>query len=381
MAYFDNAATTFPKPEAVYEYMQAFYRSSGANAGRGRYALAQSAGALIRETRALLQELLHCPNKQVIFTPTATIALNIVLQGLLKIGIRNVYISPFEHNSVTRILHYYIEHYGISVHELYVDEKFNYDLERIKYQFESSRPELVIVSQASNVFGLIAPVEEIFKLAKAFDSYTVTDMSQTAGLIDTEVGLETFDFAIFAGHKTLYGPMGISGFVMNPGIKLEPILFGGTGFESANQDMPSSLPERYEMGTGNIMGMAGLKAALQWHREQGIARIWVRELEHRQRLVALLERYDFLRLVGNEPGQKYIGIVSCLFNGISADSAGEIFSDRGISVRTGLQCAPLAHKFLGTFPAGTIRFSVSYMTSEEDFEELEGALDSIAKDL
>ena len=381
MAYFDNAATTYPKPEIVYASMDQFYRLNGANAGRGRYNLAQSANALIGETRALVQELLHCPAKQVVFTPTATIALNIIIQGLICKGAQTIYISPFEHNAVTRTLHHFEEAGTISVHQLTVSHDMKYDLDRIRYQFESERPDLVIVSHASNVFGLIAPVTEICSLAKNFDATTVIDMAQTAGLVDCNLGLNVFDFAVFAGHKTLYGPTGISGFIMDPAIDLPPVIFGGTGFESANQNMPKSLPERYEMGTMNISGIAGLNAALKWGLDQGIEAIWEKEHEHRKKLIELLQEYWFIKIVGNYPGCNYVGIVSCLIEGISSDSAGEVFDRCGIAVRTGLQCAPLAHQFVGTHPAGTIRFSVGYFTSEDDFTELRQALDYIEENM
>lgn len=377
MAYFDNAATTFPKPNIVYEFMCDFYKNSGANAGRGHYGMAQSAGALIKDTRERIQKLLHCPAKQVVFTPTATIALNIIIQGLIKKGLRNIYISPFEHNAVTRTLHYFEEKGDIVVSKLHVNRDLGYDLERIRFQFDDIKPDLVIISHVSNVIGLVAPIEEIFAIAKEYKAYTVADMSQSAGLFDTNVGLNCFDFAVFAGHKTIYGPTGISGFVMNPTIVLEPVLFGGTGFESANQNMPMSLPERYEMGTGNIAGIAGLNAALKWLDKQGIGNIWALEMQHRKRLLEIINRYDFLKIVGNNDGQKFVGIVSCIMEGISSDSAGAIFDRFGISVRTGLHCAPLAHQFLGTYPAGTIRFSIGYFTSDEDFEALEEALDGI----
>lgn len=381
MAYFDNAATTFPKPEAVYTFMSDFYRNNGASAGRGNYGASISAGALIAETRLLLQELLHCQAKQVVFTPTATIALNIVLQGLIKMDVKAVYISPFEHNAVTRTLHAFEVSGQISVHKLMVSKSMVYDLERIRYQFEEKHPDLVVVSHASNVFGLISPVEEIFKLSKQFNSYTVVDMAQTAGLVDCNVGSNAIDFAVFAGHKTLYGPTGISGFVMKPEIKLPAVIFGGTGYESANQDMPFSLPERYEMGTMNLSGVAGLNAALKWLNDVSISSLREKEAQNRQRLLDILDDYWFIKVVGNFSHNEYVGIVSCLIDGISSDSAGKIFDEVGIAVRTGLQCAPLAHEFAGTYPAGTIRFSVSYFTTEQDFQDLVHALDYIEENL
>lgn len=381
MAYFDNAATTYPKPKEVYSFMDRFYRECGASVGRGHYSLSRSTAQMVAETRSLIQDLLHCPAKQVVFTPTATIALNMIIQGVINAGAKNIYISPFEHNAVTRTLHHYEKNGQISVYQLSVSQDLSYDLERIKYQFDANKPDFVIVSHASNVCGLVAPVEDIFSLAKKYSAITLVDMAQTAGLVDCNIGLTTFDFAVFAGHKTLYGPTGISGFVMNPEIKLPSVFFGGTGYESANQDMPDSIPEKFEMGTQNTSGLAGLNAALHWNRSQSIQEIWNREQEHRRRLLDLLSDYWFIQIIGNNPAQTYVGIVSCLIDGISSDSAAGIFDRCGISVRTGLQCAPLAHQFLETYPAGTIRFSVSYFSTDEDFEELRKALDFIEENL
>ena len=381
MAYFDNAATTWPKPDNVYMYMDSFYRQHGANVGRGNYAQAQSSGILVKNTRTQIQKLLHCPSKQVIFTPTATIALNIIIQGLCLTGKSNFYISPFEHNAVTRTLYHYEKIKQITVQQLTVHKDLQYDLQRIRYQFEAERPDVVIVSHASNTIGLISPVEEIFRLAKQYGAITVLDMAQTAALVDCNVGLSTFDFAIFDGHKTMYGPTGIAGFVMNPEIQLPAVLFGGTGYDSANQNMPDSLPERYEMGTLNIAGIAGLHAALDWHFKTSITTIFETEQQNRKKLLQILGEYNFMQIIGNVPGRPYVGIVSCLMQGISSDSAGSILAQQGISVRTGLHCAPLAHQFLGTYPAGTIRFSVSYFTADDDFDQLQRALDTIEDEL
>lgn len=381
MAYFDNAATTYPKPESVYQFMNDFYRSNGGSAGRGQYEIAMSAKGLIDETRQLICELLHCTSKQLVFEPSATIALNVIIQGVIEGGARNIFISPFEHNAVTRVLHHFEENGRIKVYKLAVDKNLYFDMARIKYQFDDVTPDFVIVSHASNVIGLVAPVEDIFILAKKYGAITLADMSQTAGLVDCNVGLDAFDFAVFAGHKTLLGPTGISGFVMKPDFDLQPVLFGGTGYDSANQNMPDSLPERYEIGTLNIQGVAGLNAAARWIKTQTVARLYEDEQEKRERLIGLLSRYEYLHIVGNESTAKYVGIVSCVMDDISSDSAGKIFSERGISVRTGLQCAPSVHEFLGTYPAGTIRFSVNSFTSEEDFVQLEEALESIEEEL
>ena len=381
MAYFDNAATTFPKPDIVYTYMDQYYRANGASAGRGNYENAASVSQLVLDTRHRIQQLLTCPAKQVIFMPTATIALNVIIQGLLHGEKKTVYITPFEHNAVTRILHHFEVSQETKVYQLKVDSHLHYDMDAINEQFAECKPDILIMSHASNVCGLIAPVEKLSILAKQYGATVIVDMAQTAGLVSCNTGLETIDFAVFAGHKTLYGPTGISGFVMRPDAFLNPVLFGGTGFDSANQDMPVSLPERFEMGTLNSVGIAGLNAALKWIDETGVEVIREREQVNRQKLLELLSRYDFIHPVGITTDAEYVGVVSVLVDGISSDSCGSVFDRLDISVRTGLQCAPMAHQFLGTYPAGTVRFSVGYFTSEDDFSELRRALDYIAENI
>ena len=381
MAYFDNAATTFPKPETVYQSMDQFQRQTGGSFGRGNYEFSNSAKGMVDDTRKAIKQLLHCPAKQVVFEPSATISLNIIIQGIIQKGARNIYISPFEHNAVTRTLHHYKKRGQIKVEELAVDQKLNFDIQRIRFQFETTPPDFVIASHASNVIGLVAPVEEIFSLAKEFHAITLLDMAQTAGLVDLDIGKEIFDFAVFAGHKTLLGPTGISGFVMKTGIALEPVFFGGTGFDSANQDMPTSLPERFEFGTMNSVGIAGLNASVKWILQQGVDALAAAEAENRNKLLTLLREYDYVSIIGDIDGRDYVGIVSCVIDDISSDIAGQLFSERNIAVRTGLHCAPNAHKFLKTFPAGTIRFSENSFTTDEDFEVLREALEDINDNL
>ena len=381
MAYFDNASTTFPKPEIVYSEMERFYRSNGTSVGRGHYEKAVSTGEMIKDTRKKIQALLRCPAKQVVFTATATIALNMILQGLMSAKKQTVYITPFGHNAVTRTLHHLEQIGDVNIIQLMLNDDLQYDMVAIEAQFKRVPPDILVMSHASNVCGLVTPVEKLSILGKHYGATVVIDMAQTAGLISCNTGLETIDFAVFAGHKTIYGPTGVSGFVMKPEIQLKPILFGGTGFESANQDMPVSIPERYEMGTLNSVGIAGLNAALGWIDEIGIEKIREAEREKRKRLLDLLAKYEYVHIIGEKPDNDYIGVVSILIDGISSDSCGSIFDRLGISVRTGLQCAPLAHQFLGTYPAGTIRFSISYFTTDADFVELEQALDYIAENI
>ena len=376
--YFDNAATTFPKPECVYSSMDSFYRKHGGNAGRGQYKLAAESSKIIFETRGFIQKILCSPNKDVIFAPSATVALNMVIQGLLADEKKKtVYISPFEHNSVTRVLHHFEKVGKICVRQLFVSPDFEYDIEKINAQFAEIPPDIVIVSHASNVIGLVAPVLEIFAAAKKYGALTVTDIAQTAGLVPLDVANDLVDFAVFAGHKTLYGPFGIGGFAKNRNVALEPVLFGGTGVDSANQEMPENIPGRYEMGSQNICAVAGLHAAAQWFL-QNQDEIRAAEEKNHRRLLEILRQYDFVKIAGPtdrfSEKTKCIGVVSTVFDGYAAEDIGNVFDEMEIAVRTGLQCSPLAHKFLGTFPAGTVRFSVGYFTGEEDFCALEKAM-------
>lgn len=377
IAYFDNAATTFPKPEEVYQFTDYFYRNCGVNVGRGQHKLASQASKLVQDTRMSLLSLFHCPTKKVIFTHTATEAINLVLQGLPISDNFNIYISPFEHNAVTRVLNHLQRIYQIKIIQLAVDRKtLTYDLEKIKYQFGEHKPNWLIVSHASNVCGVIAPIQDITTLAKAYNATTIVDMSQTAGLLDTDLSGTNVDFAIFAGHKTLYSPFGVAGVISSFDIKPAPLIYGGTGVESANQDLPETLPERYEVGSPNIAAIAGLHASLQWIEITGISEIYKKEQENRHKLIAVLNEFSNIKVIKTIDSQS-IGVVSCVFEGYGSDSIGQILSEQGVAVRTGLHCAPYAHKYLDTFPSGTVRFSVSYFNTEEDFDILRNALEYI----
>ena len=378
-AYFDNAATTFPKPKEVYQFMDSSYRGYGVNVGRGQHKLAAQAAAMVAETRSLILELNHCPNKTVVFTPTATEALNVILNSVIKKNKMNVYISPFEHNAVVRVINHLQQIYDISIYTLAFDKTMlAYDIEKIKCQFVDEKPNAVIVSHASNVNGILAPVAEICALAKTHSSITIIDMCQTMGLINIDLNNDNIDFTVFSAHKTLYGSMGLGGFICIPNAKLDPLIYGGTGIDSSNPNLPDTIPERYEVGTQNLPAIAGLNAALKWMRNIGIENIYKKEQENRRRLIEILVKYDNIKIVFCPQDEKQaIGVVSCIFAGYGSDNIGQVLSDKDIAVRTGLHCAPNAHQFMGTFPAGTVRFSVSYFNTDEEFKQLKEALNYI----
>ncbi len=375
ISYFNNAATTFPKPEEVYSFIDKYYRESGINSGRGQN---NSASKLTQDTRYLMLEMFHCPAKKVVFTPSATEAINIILQGLSVSDNYNIYISPFEHNAVTRVLNHLQGLYKLNIITLSVNEKaLTYDLEKIRYQFTENKPNIVIMSHASNVCGVVAPIKDICTMSSQYRAINVIDMCQTAGLINMDLSSNIYDFVVFAGHKTLYAAFGIAGFICNGDIKLKPLIYGGTGIDSANPDVPDTIPERYEVGSQNIMAIASLYAALNWIKKTGIDCIYAKEKENHHKLISVLSKYNNIKIIMPSEAIETVGVVSCIFDGYSSDNIGQIMSEQGIEIRTGLHCAPSSHRFLGTYPAGTVRFSVSYFNTEDDFVKLRQALDYI----
>lgn len=375
IAYFDNAATTFPKPECVYTAMDHCARNFGVSMGRGQHLLSARASHIADETRELILQMFHCSNKKVVFTNTATEAFNIILTPANVPSGSTIYISPFEHNAVTRLLHHISTINDICIEQISVDKTtLEFNLSDIEEQFKRKSPDYVIISHASNVTGGVAPIKEIFTSAKKHNATTIVDMCQTAGLIDTNISSSIYDYVVFAGHKTLYGPLGISGFICQKPDVLSPLVYGGTGVESVNQDMPKHSPERFEAGSRSSTAVAGLNASLKWILEIGIDEIYRREEENKNRLLEILNRYDNIKII--QPVNQ-VGLVSCLFNEYSSDEIGQVLNEQGIAFRSGLHCAPYAHKFIGTFPAGTVRFSVSYFNSDDDFNMLTRALDYI----
>lgn len=373
--YFDNAATTFPKPDTVYSFMDDFYREYGVNIGRGQYPLANYGSALVDETRKLLLDLFHAQNKQVIFSSSATEGINIVLQGIGWRDGMTVYVSPFEHNAVTRTLQYIKKAFNINIVHLHVDkELFQFDIEKIRYQFQDEKPDVLVINHASNVCGLIAPAKELFGLAKQYQAVTVLDMAQTAGLVDINLNKCFVDYAIFAGHKALYGPFGIAGVVCDENSKLTPLIYGGTGTESANLEMPTAIPSRFEVGSLNIHAISGLNSALKWINTIGLKEMFRCEQNNLKKLISLLSRFNNIQVVGMTDATKHVGVVSCVFDRYSSNEIGKILGESDIAVRTGLHCSPAAHTFLGTFPSGTVRLSMGYFNTDADFKKLESVL-------
>lgn len=379
IGYFDNAATTYEKPDGMYEYMADFMVSNGANVGRGMYNSAITSSKIVADTRTSILSLVNAPeNKTVVFTPSATIALNTIIFGVDLSDGDIVYISHFEHNAVLRPL-YALQKY-IKIEIKYIPmkktDRYSFDLEQLKANLETDKPKLVIASQVSNVLGIVAPVVEIGKLAKLNNSIMVVDAAQACGVLDCD--LHFVDFYVFAGHKTLLGPTGIGGFICNKNTKLKPFIFGGTGIDSANRDMPDTLPERFEAGTLNLLSIVGLNYSVKWliSNHDFVAK---KENENYERLSSLLNTFSFLEI--ETPIDKSKSIISCKANGFTSDEFGRILAERGIAVRTGLHCAPKAHEYIGSFPEGLVRFSISCLTKDSDFDRLNEVLSLLNEEL
>lgn len=373
LIYLDNAATTYPKPECVYQAADEFYRRYGGNAGRGANPLARKSEELIAETRAMLADWLGAPSpERVIFTPSATIALNLVILGTKLRSGDVVYVTPFEHNSVLRPLEHLRQAVGVIVQEMPFDRHtMACQLDRLAAQFRADPPALVCVTQASNVCGIMPPVIEIARSAKESNPnvVVVVDGAQVAGLYPLPLDNELIDAYVFSGHKSLYGPYGVAGLVLASEWRPAPLLFGGTGTFSESVQMPTDLPSAYEAGSHNVWAIAGLKAALGWLRETGREAIVAHTLEPAKQLWDELERLPGMQVYAPPKGEPWCGIVSFTLEGIQPQAIEAALGAKGIAVRAGLHCAPWAHKWLGTVEGGgTVRTSLGYFSLLNDVE-------------
>lgn len=379
VGYFDNAATTYKKPDGMYDYIKEYMLSNGVNIGRGSYAASLNGGSLLHKTRTKLLLLMNAPEtKTVVFTPSATIALNTILYGLNFNKGDMVYISHFEHNAILRPLYDLEKRIGIKIKFLPMqkEDKYSFDTEEIEKRIKLEKPKAVILSNVSNVLGIIAPIKEISRIAKENGVITIVDGAQACGLIDCN--LSFIDYYVFAGHKTLLGPTGIGGFICDRNTQLSPLIHGGTGIDSANREMPISVPERFEAGSMNLMSIAGLNFSLSWIYEN-MAFVKKSERDNLNLLYDILKRYDFIKIIS--PFPRVSSIISCYVDGYTSDEFGLVLAEKGIAVRTGLHCAPEAHKYIGSFPEGLIRFSISCFTNKDDFDILKTVLDDIATEL
>ncbi len=376
MIYFDNAATTFPKPTAVYDAMDRVNRTSAVNAGRGSYKIAREMTRLIDDTKSKLIDLFFANNADVIFTPSITHAFNQVLWGIALEEGDYVYASAYEHNAVARTLFHLQYVKGIKVEMLPILDDGRIDLEKTKFLFNTHNPKAIVLTALSNVTGYVTPFEKVFKLAKEVNNncITVVDAAQAAGLIPLNYSSSYLDVLCFAGHKTLYGPFGIAGFLLRKGLDLSVTLTGGTGSDSLNKDMPTVAPAKYEAASPNIVAIAGLNATLS-------------ELDVKEHLEVIKNLTNYLlqqlhqikkiHILGNN--EDCLGIVSFVVDGYTSSDVGTILDEEyDISVRTGYHCCPDLHDFLHdkTY-GGTIRVGLGMFNTQKDIDILVEALKTL----
>lgn len=377
MIYLDNAATTFPKPEVVYEAMDKMNREGAVNAGRGSYKLAQEASKLIQDTKQLIRDLIHVDaSVSVVFAPSITIAMNQIINGLPIRDNAVVYVSPYEHNAVARPLYEISKRKNIRIKELPINDNHEIDIEKMKYDFIKDKPEYVFCTHISNVTGYILPIEDIFRESKKYNCINVLDSAQSLGLIDIRADMLTADIIAFAGHKTLYGPLGIGGFVNLSGVLLDTFIAGGTGSDSLNLDMPGDKEGRYEAASCNIIAVAGINAAI---KDLSMTNFFNHEKKLSDYTIEKLEKVRGIKMFLPGNLEKHIGIVSFCIEDMNSNDVGMILDeDFDIAVRTGYHCAPYIHKYLKDEKYdGTVRVGFSQFNTTEDIDKLFEAINEL----
>ena len=374
ISYFDNASTTYRKPKSVYKAVK-LYKKVGGNISRGNN---QASKFFIDETRKNIKKLVGAnDNYEVVFSQSATFSFNQLIKGLDFSKIKNVYITKFEHNAVNRVLSNLQEIYKFNIKYLCL-KGLNLSIDLVKEQFKKDKPDLVIINHVSNVCGLIQDYKPVFEEAKNYGAITILDMAQSCGLLKINMSEEKIDAIVFAGHKTLYGYVGIGGMVIDKKLKIKDIIQGGTGIDSASMLMPKTLPTRLEPGTQNLLGIYSLYYSTSYILKKEINKIFQIEQKKFRKLKRILIDSKLFN-VFEIPNAT--SIISCLPTKYKPINFEKFFDKYGIVVRIGLQCSPYAHKVLGSYPEGTIRFSVGLFTKGMELRKLKKSLKCIYKEV
>lgn len=375
MIYLDNAATTYPKPENVYEALNIGNRNAF-NAGRGSYKVAREASILKENVRKKILDLNGLKNGKVIYTDSATSALNNIIFGLdIKEG-DYIYVSPFEHNSIIRPLEELKKRYNINISVLPFNKKtWQPELEEIENQFALYKPKAIFLSHVSNVTGYILPYDKIFEKGIKYNAINILDSSQGYGVIKINDS-SNINYIVFAGHKSLYASFGIAGYIKLKADNLKKNIFGGTGSDTLNPNMPEIFPDGYEAGSSNIVGIYGLNASIDWLNKTDI---YTCEKNMTEYLISELDKLEKIKVFLPQDQEMIFGVISIGVKGYNADDVGTILDDEfDICVRTGYHCAPLVHEFIGSLEySGTVRISMSYFTTKEEIDYLISALKSL----
>lgn len=368
--YFDNGSTSYPKAPNVAREVGRLLEEGAFNINRGNYEGAYEVADTVLETREELADLFHAKSsRQVIFTPGITHSLNYFIQGFLEPG-DHVLITGMEHNAVMRPL-YAMEKKGVCYEMIYTDEEGNVSLDDMEHKIRPNT-KAVIALHASNVCGSIVPIEEMGKICRNRHIYFAVDTAQSAGSIPVDMQDAEIDFLAFTGHKGLLGPQGIGGFLISPALddRMEPLIMGGTGSQSDRFEMPKSLPDKYESGTLNLPGIIGLHASLAYIKQQGMERLHQKKMELTQYFLEQVKEFSEIQIIGKKGIENRVAVVSLDFlNMDNAEAAFKLEQEYGIMTRVGLHCAPAAHRTLGTYPQGTVRFAFSAFNTMEEIDQ------------
>lgn len=364
MIYMDNAATTMRKPKAVAEAVVNAMNSMG-NAGRGANEASLGAARIIYDTRVLLAEFFGAENpRQIVFTNNSTEALNIAIKGTLNPG-DHVITTMLEHNSVLRPL-YEMEEKGVELSIVKSDCTGKIAYEEVEQAIRSNT-KAIVCTHASNLTGNMIDIERVGEIADNHRLLFIVDASQTAGVYPIDVQKMHIDLLCFTGHKSLLGPQGTGGLYVREGVKVRPLKTGGSGVQTYSKTHPSEMPTALEAGTLNGHGIAGLHAALLYLKEEGIARIREKELEHMWRFYNGIKDIPNVKVYGDFETEKRCPIVTLNIGEYdSSEVSDELLVGYGISTRPGAHCAPLMHEALGTVEQGAVRFSFSHYNTKEE---------------
>jgi cysteine desulfurase family protein len=381
MIYLDNAATSFPKPPAVLAAMNDFLERAGGNPGRSGHRLSIAAGRTVYDTREALADFFGVRDPlRVIFALNATHGLNLALQGLLRPGDR-VVTGGMEHNAVMRPLRD-LEKRGIQVDVVAANADGTHSAPAWSAALEAGA-RLVVLNHASNVCGTIAPVEEIAELAHQAGALILVDAAQTGGVLPIDMTEMSIDLLAFTGHKGLQGPPGTGGLILADSFdpsQLNPLVRGGTGSRSEFEIQPDDLPDRYESGTPNGVGIAGLGAGINWLKERGLEQIRAHEVELVKHLCEGLRNIKGVKLYGVDDPELSTAVVSFTLEGRRVSEVGyRLDEEFEIFCRVGLHCAPAAHRSIGSFPEGTVRLAPGATTTLEEIESTVRAVERIAE--
>ena len=378
MIYFDNAATSWPKPPGVAAAMVDQLENAGGNPGRAGHHLSLAAANVVADARDAVARLFNAADpSRIVFTHNATHALNLALHGVLRPG-DHVVTTSIEHNSVMRPLRH-LERAGVEVAVVACRRDGTLDVDRVARALRSNT-RLLVATHASNVSGTVLPIAELSALARSRGLVFLVDASQTAGAIPIDVAVMGVDLLAFTGHKALLGPTGTGGLYIRDGVELKALLRGGTGSESQYEVQPLFLPDAHESGTVNVTGLAGLHASVRFLLDIGIENVRAHEQMLMTRFLSAAQNVPGLRIHGPVEARARCGSVSFTLNGTTSSNVALLLDESfSVMARAGLHCAPAAHRTLGTFPTGTVRFSFSWFNTDAEVDTAARALHDIAQ--